>query len=416
MKEINHFDWITSDIHFGHYNVINYSNRPFKYNAVETKIYFNEKLISEESDSKIAEEKAKSLSVDLMNKTIIENWNLLVKKDDIIIFNGDFAFLNIEKQKEIVKQLNGYKIAIIGNHDRDEKTMLEIGFNEAYKEAKVKIKNKEVLISHYPYVDPELTKIAKLRPNILKLGKNKNIITLPDSDDFLLTKNWLQNNYYKPINLNEEKGKEIFNFMKKTISKHIGSRPINEGLILIHGHTHSTTKRFANMINVSTEAWNFFPASRLEIENLVSEIDAELNPTDFNDADLENVNYKYYEKFLTVKEFQDIKNLMMLFYNKNKLTDVPQKYSTFWYKKAVELNKFIPKNQLKHLTFYKGSCRNADFAQWDENKNKFTYIRSKWGSEYLEDIEAIEDDIGYDVFIPHEEFEPSESDLEKFKN
>jgi calcineurin-like phosphoesterase family protein len=414
MKEITHFDWITSDIHFGHYNVINYSNRPFKHEVKENKIYFKDQFICEELDNQSAETKARTLSVELMNTTIINNWNYKIKKEDIVIFNGDFAFLNQEKQKEIIAKLNGYKIAILGNHDSNEKTMLEIGFNEVYKEAKIKLKNKDVIISHYPYVDPELSHVANLRPNIIKIGKHKNIIKLPDNFDYTASKKWLKDNYIKPINLNEENGKEIFNFMKRVVSTHIGTRHVNEGLILIHGHTHSTKKRFANMINVSTEAWDYYPASREEIEYLVNEIELELNPIDFTINDLHNESYSYYEKFLKIKDFNVIKDLMHLMRCGDKITDAPQNYSQLWYKKAVELNKFIPKNKLKHLCFYKGTCRNADFAQWNEEKNCFIHLRNKWGIEYLEEIEAIEDDKGYDVFIPHEDFNPCEEDLKKF--
>ena len=58
----------------------------------------------------------------------------------------------------------------------------------------------------------------------------------------------------------------------------------------------------------------------------------------------------------------------------------------------------IPKEELVVGKTYVGSCRNASEAVW--NGNGFTYMRTKFGNTYLEDINHFEDDDGYDVFIP----------------
>jgi len=79
--------WVTSDMHIGHKNVIQYSNRPFS-------------------------------SVEEMNETLIENWNSKVGHDDIVFNLGDFAFLNQNKIIEILKKLKGTQYFIYGNHDR----------------------------------------------------------------------------------------------------------------------------------------------------------------------------------------------------------------------------------------------------------------------------------------------------------
>lgn len=67
--------------------------------------------------------------------------------------------------------------------------------------------------------------------------------------------------------------------------------------------------------------------------------------------------------------------------------------------KAVELG-MIPKDQLKDGTYYKGSCRNARIAMWDERQNCFHHLRSKFGSVFAETIPHPENDAGFDVFIP----------------
>jgi calcineurin-like phosphoesterase family protein len=82
---MNH--WFTSDVHFGHKNIIKYSNRPFT-------------------------------SVEDMNASIINKWNELVKPDDVIWSLGDFAFGKIGSIIEILDQLNCKNLHMVtGNHD-----------------------------------------------------------------------------------------------------------------------------------------------------------------------------------------------------------------------------------------------------------------------------------------------------------
>ena len=80
--------WFTSDEHYGHAKVIKYSNRPFK-------------------------------NVDEMDKTIIDNFNSVVGKNDMTIHAGDFCWLNNKKEvyKKYVSKLNGNHILLIGSHD-----------------------------------------------------------------------------------------------------------------------------------------------------------------------------------------------------------------------------------------------------------------------------------------------------------
>lgn len=58
----------------------------------------------------------------------------------------------------------------------------------------------------------------------------------------------------------------------------------------------------------------------------------------------------------------------------------------------------IPKEKLVNGETYIGSCRNASEAVW--NGEKFTYLRTKFGTTYTECINHFEDDDGYDVFVP----------------
>lgn len=70
--------FFSSDLHFGHKNIIKYCTRPFE-------------------------------SVEEMNKKLIENWNSVVTNDDTVFFLGDAGFGSVTKICECVKRLNGKK-------------------------------------------------------------------------------------------------------------------------------------------------------------------------------------------------------------------------------------------------------------------------------------------------------------------
>lgn len=81
-------DFFIADTHFGGENIRRYENRPF-----ETAQEMDEKLI--------------------------ENWNRVVGKEDTVYVLGDFSdYSDEEKEREILTQLNGTKILVMGNHDR----------------------------------------------------------------------------------------------------------------------------------------------------------------------------------------------------------------------------------------------------------------------------------------------------------
>jgi calcineurin-like phosphoesterase family protein len=80
--------FFTSDTHFGHKNIIKFSNRPF-------------------------------YSIEEMDEVLIQNWNNVVGKNDTIYHLGDFCFGN---SKKYLKRLNGNIIRIKGSHDRDMKS------------------------------------------------------------------------------------------------------------------------------------------------------------------------------------------------------------------------------------------------------------------------------------------------------
>lgn len=77
----------TSDLHFGHENIISMDKRPF-------------------------------VSVDEMNEELIRRWNGKVEPDDTVYILGDMFWKSYtDNAPNIIKRLNGQKILIKGNHD-----------------------------------------------------------------------------------------------------------------------------------------------------------------------------------------------------------------------------------------------------------------------------------------------------------
>jgi calcineurin-like phosphoesterase family protein len=118
-------EWFTSDHHFNHDNVIEFSKRPFE-------------------------------NVEVMNEALIENWNKYVKPEDTVYVLGDFCFKKADRERfnmfNILKRLNGTKVLVIGNHDYSKNHMYQCGFDVVVRYATVDLgKNMRVFLSHKPY-------------------------------------------------------------------------------------------------------------------------------------------------------------------------------------------------------------------------------------------------------------------------
>jgi len=79
--------WFISDTHFGHANIIKYSNRPFA-------------------------------DVKEMNTALMEKWNSNVKPGDKVYHLGDFAFMQYQDFRRFIWGLNGDIQFVRGNHDK----------------------------------------------------------------------------------------------------------------------------------------------------------------------------------------------------------------------------------------------------------------------------------------------------------
>lgn len=126
--------FVTSDTHFGHRNILKFEPRPWK-------------------------------EIEDMDEELIQRWNKVVGKNDIVIHVGDVFLCGAKRAEYIASRLNGRKILVLGNHDSfSKKKYTDMGFdvrNYLYLD--------DFLFSHYPQ-DSTALKVAQansdLRGNI----------------------------------------------------------------------------------------------------------------------------------------------------------------------------------------------------------------------------------------------------------
>lgn len=115
--------FFSSDLHFDHQNVIKYCDRPFGTTAH-------------------------------MNRCIIEDHNSVVRPWDRVFLLGDLGWLSGEQTLRHLRQMNGHKTLIKGNHDhhQDLKAWGGLGGVIAdwthYKE--LRIEGDAICLSHFP--------------------------------------------------------------------------------------------------------------------------------------------------------------------------------------------------------------------------------------------------------------------------
>lgn len=392
----------SSDHHFGHLRTIKFFQRPFK-------------------------------DVQEMHKIAIKKWNEKANPEDIIYYVGDFAFLEKSEIKSLLNQLNGYKILVRGNNDKlSKEEYLIAGFHEVHDELKIKIKNEiDSIINHYPFIESSLSEFALKKHHFLfttsEVNEDKQREYLFELEDLIINKKFdeaLISFSRKIINPTTESGILIKKILDKTVKQ------INNGFILIHGHTHSKNKTNLNQINVCADAWDFNLVDEETIYSLAKQALFKLYEKQYN---LE-------EALKSIEELSQINNILSyncsfnpdlkerskyirnvhrcteesleIIKNKNtKLHYIPNACHQDFYNLNKKYKTYIPKEKLKKGSFYIGKCRNARISYWDGSK--FTYARNKFGHIFLEDINTLEDDNGFDLFIPHKKM--TKKDIEHIK-
>ena len=115
--------FFTSDLHFGHRNILEFCKRPFN-------------------------------SVEEMDEALIENWNSVVKPNDLVFNLGDFAFAPRWRWYKILGRLNGVHTLILGNHDITRwpgDNVMEL-FHRVEQQMILKIGERYVYLNHYPFL------------------------------------------------------------------------------------------------------------------------------------------------------------------------------------------------------------------------------------------------------------------------
>ncbi len=117
--------FFTSDLHFGHENVLRFDKRPFA-------------------------------SVEEMDAELVKRWNAKVGKGDLVYVLGDMIWKTHNSDAhDLIKSLNGQIILIKGNHDRflhNAKAKSALAGVKDYDDICVTLENGEkrrVILSHY---------------------------------------------------------------------------------------------------------------------------------------------------------------------------------------------------------------------------------------------------------------------------
>ena len=127
--------FFTSDLHFGHKNIIKFCNRPFK-------------------------------DVDEMNEMLITYWNETVPVGSKVYVLGDFALGKIAETLPLAKRLHGDLHLVPGNHDRCwmgnkkyhnwTQRYIDAGFKLSPKQVCTRINknpNHNVTLCHFPRIE-----------------------------------------------------------------------------------------------------------------------------------------------------------------------------------------------------------------------------------------------------------------------
>lgn len=110
--------WVTADLHLLHKKIISVCRKQFK-------------------------------SIEEHDEYIINRYNSVVGKDDLVYFLGDVCFKPADKAIKLLKRLNGRKVLITGNHDQlTDNEYRAAGFIEVIRHPVYY--NNNIILSHIP--------------------------------------------------------------------------------------------------------------------------------------------------------------------------------------------------------------------------------------------------------------------------
>ena len=114
--------FFTSDTHFYHSNIINFCGRPFK-------------------------------NVEVMNETLIANWNSVVGPGNIVFHLGDFCLGGSAEWTNILNRLNGKIYLIVGNHDiKNLRQGYYSRFEHIAMQMHIEVGRQKIYLNHCPFL------------------------------------------------------------------------------------------------------------------------------------------------------------------------------------------------------------------------------------------------------------------------
>ena len=114
--------FVTSDIHYGHRNILKFCRRPFE-------------------------------TLNEMEISLINNWNKVVGVTDTVYILGDVSFASTADTQAFLMRLNGFKHFVWGNHDRGrENKILEVpGCVDGTNCLRYNHNGSTIIMTHYPF-------------------------------------------------------------------------------------------------------------------------------------------------------------------------------------------------------------------------------------------------------------------------
>lgn len=132
--------FVTSDLHFNHNKDFIYKDRGFS-------------------------------SIEEHDEKLIENWNSLISKDDLVYILGDLMLGDYQEGMKKLKRLNGKFFIILGNHDTSTREGFYYTLDNLVEVAyatRMKKNGYNFYLSHYPTITTNLNE-TKLKAMTLNL-------------------------------------------------------------------------------------------------------------------------------------------------------------------------------------------------------------------------------------------------------